>query len=390
MQSQSTQVHLKPFLYKLLFAILLLIPSLGFSQEECGTAEANPEYMASLPWYDNSNYLTNFQDSITSYWNNSDARGEKTFTIPVKFIVLLAKDETENAVMPQFRFEILMNALNQAFQSNNMPFRFVMVCPKFVHNVDIDVNWAQWAVHLGLYRQSGAINAVIVGDGSGSNFYSLISDGIQLTRDRATSTYSKTFPHEVGHLFGLEHTHAYSQSTFFGICRKEMVARQTIYLPLSCNQNQINKRWCSSTGDGFCDTAADPGTGPSAPTVDAAGVAFAPSLVNYMCYHTNSGRTIFSAEQKAAMLYNFNKRRFFGSIATNNIVMDSYEYDNADRSAKFIAVGETQKRSLIDASNCMSDDMDIIKHKVSKYVSPSIYGKVGFLNFDITNIGCTE
>lgn len=57
--------------------------------------------MTTLPWYNNSNYLPAFKDSITTYWNQSDARGAKSFTIPVKFIVLLADGETANNIMPQ-------------------------------------------------------------------------------------------------------------------------------------------------------------------------------------------------------------------------------------------------------------------------------------------------
>ena len=341
--------------------------------------------MTTLPWYNNSNYLPAFKDSITTYWNQSDARGAKSFTIPVKFIVLLADGETANNIMPQSKFEILMNALNQAFQSNNMPLRFVMVCPTFVHKVDIDVNEAQWYLHLSGHRQAGAINVVIVGNGSAANFYSAFGDGIQLTRNRATEDFCRTFPHEVGHFFGLQHTHIYSQSTF-GFCMREMVKRKTVYLPFLCNVFQINARWCNVTGDGFCDTPADPGVGTGAPLTDAAGDSFSPSLVNYMCYHTNSGRTTFTPDQCSAILYRFARRIAFGTISTNNIEMDSYEYDNADRSAKFITLGQTQQRTLIDASNCMSDDMDIIKHRVSKYVSPTVYGKTGSFYFDIANL----
>ena len=66
--------------------------------------------------------------------------------------------------------------------------------------------------------------------------------------------------------------------------------------------------------------------------------------------------------------------------------MDAYEFDNADQSAKFIEVGETQNRNLITAFNCKGDDKDIIKHKVSKdFNNFASSGRIGSLFFDITN-----
>ena len=371
---------------------MFLIPKLGTAQE-CGTSDSDPEQMASLPWYNNDTFLSNFSDSIMAYSNNPINRVSNYYTIPVKFIVLLAPGETENKVLPQKDFDLLMTTLNDGFASNGMPLRFVMVCPTFVHDVNINVDYGQWVKHLIFNRQQGAINVEIVGNNQTVNtqavgIYFNVEDAILLERGRVASGFSKTLTHEVGHMFGLNHTHQFTESNSIAFtCLREMVARKTVYQPfVPCNLLKIKSKWCNITGDLLCDTEADPGSF-SLATTDVAGVLFTPNKLNYMGNWNQNQRTFFSAGQCGVMMYNFNKRLVNNfSILPNKIQMDAYEFDNADLSARFIAVGETQKRNLIMASNCQGDDKDIIKHRVSKdRLSGDGSGRIGSLFFDIIN-----
>jgi len=93
-----------------------------------------------------------------------------------------------------------------------------------------------------------------------------------------------TFIHELGHFFGVLHTHSTSRG-------KEYVARTN----------------CSFAGDGFCDTPADPKLSNKKVSQciyigdekDALGVKYKPDVYNYMSYSPKSCRIHFSNEQMA-------------------------------------------------------------------------------------------
>jgi len=108
---------------------------------------------------------------------------------------------------------------------------------------------------------------------------------IVMRKDAFTST---TALHEMGHYFGLPHT-------FIG--GNELVRRTN----------------CSTAGDGFCDTEADPysqGDDPNAPCnfisgpKDANNDYYTPPLDNYMTYFKNC-RCRFTQEQYNFMVYTF-------------------------------------------------------------------------------------
>lgn len=105
-----------------------------------------------------------------------------------------------------------------------------------------------------------------------------------------------TLGHEMGHFFGLLHTHGNGNKSF------ELVTRG----------DGAN---CISQGDGLCDTAADPklsnGNVSSNCTytgddVDANGDTYVPDPENMMSYSRKYCRTIFSPEQYAKILTTIN------------------------------------------------------------------------------------
>ena len=107
--------------------------------------------------------------------------------------------------------------------------------------------------------------------------------------------------HELGHFFGLlAHTHEFVNSPF--LCQHEPVSRTKTFSILStvCTgsaiQGIIGRKMCEYTGDGFCDTPADPdlsGKVNGACTfigadTDLFGVAYLPDTRNLMSYTSAS------------------------------------------------------------------------------------------------------
>ncbi|MBA3704347.1 MAG: T9SS type A sorting domain-containing protein [Bacteroidetes bacterium] len=125
-------------------------------------------------------------------------------------------------------------------------------------------------------------------------------------------TNGTTMEHELGHYFGLQHTHAGG----------ELVARPGSGKPTNC----------TTDGDGFCDTPADPtlsGVSVSSTTclitsamgVDANGDTYVPDAQNIMSYSPQKAcRTTFSKEQIEYMNY----------IANNNTSRKSWVCPDAN------------------------------------------------------------
>lgn len=99
-----------------------------------------------------------------------------------------------------------------------------------------------------------------------------------------------TLAHELGHFFGLVHTH----ETYYGI-------------------EYVNQSNCSTAGDRVCDTPADPGLSGclssscqylawgSCPQTDPLGGVYNPSTSNIMSYASSSCRTTLTSGQKSRM-----------------------------------------------------------------------------------------
>jgi hypothetical protein len=163
----------------------------------------------------------------------------------------------------------MLDELNEGMRRNGIHIRFFMEChtdrfePQFQRFIDFQKSEARDMADLS--HQDGAVNIHIVD--AGGNRYDPLANCIIL--DRAVYTdftnQLRSITHEVGHFFGLLHTH-FGQGTF---CLDEPVSRgirphpcnALLPFPLSLIANAIPR--CYFTGDLLRSTEADPNMSPS-------------------------------------------------------------------------------------------------------------------------------
>ncbi|WP_299226114.1 T9SS type A sorting domain-containing protein [uncultured Psychroserpens sp.] len=161
------------------------------------------------------------------------------------------------------------------------------------------------------------------------------------------ATNGSTLSHEVGHFFGLPHTHGTSNSTL--------------------TEELVDGSNCTSTGDFICDTPADPQLGSSNVTpscvyvgtgIDANGQAYVPDPLNIMSYSRKACRTQFSQGQYARMYAIYQATRdnmACPSISVNMIT-------NASRNCTSLDVAFTDSSSGATSWQWDVDGDDVIDY----------------------------
>lgn len=199
-----------------------------------------------------------------------------------------------------------------------------------------------------------AINVHVPNDGG--NIVEPWNNAVFVNRDRFEEDDNSTLTHEMGHYFGLLHTHMFHNFH----CFKEPVGRGLKWSP--CPPS-LSKR-CVFTGDLLCDTEADPrmstsGTYNGDPnctwnangTTDAWGDTYRPNPNNYMGYANSrfNCRTDFSYGQKQWMFvwaFRFRDAIQKGWLPSSNDRFDTFEPDNEAVAARPIFPGETQEHTF--------------------------------------------
>jgi hypothetical protein len=187
------------------------------------------------------------------------------------------------------------------------------------------------------YFDGNTLNIHLVNDAPASG--SAKRPGRRLYISKVNASKESTLAHELGHNFGLKHTH-YVGTELSGDekingeadnCAQEPVSR-TMLKGIECG-NFNNSKKCEVNADGFCDTPADPvltgasisgcsviGT-PLYPT-DNWGVAWQPDGTNLMSYFRNREcRDKLSYSQTAAIYWELQTSKFNFKLSStrNNI-----------------------------------------------------------------------
>lgn len=371
------------FLFCCSSMLLLAQKNDAFQPEEsssaCGTPDISDEEFLQLPWVGDNDKLYEAirekEERITAYFNGRrqgcaevfggiDIANNPIVNVPVYFYVYRESGETGLPTVAD------INAINE--HTNNIlansgsQIRMSIHCIRFpiaAQYVDI-ADRGELDGMMRDYRDGPGINIHVVQSGYGwGGVYNTSEDAIALTRGNVTNPNSETYAHEVGHFFTLPHTHKYTNldpdfAAGDGLnvpCRREAVSRDAVFEP-GC---LFLLSHCSRTGDGFCDTPADPtedGCSYDETWVDWLGEPYAPDDDNIMSYY--NCRNSFTPMQVAAMWNNLLGRlnSSWGNILNGDFVIsDTYEPNNSDLEATPLAVGEPQIHTLHDHCNFDED-----------------------------------
>ncbi len=184
-----------------------------------------------------------------------------------------------------------------------------------------------------------------------------------------TSTNGSTLPHEIGHYFGLFHTHLNNgYDSEYGIPH-ELVTRGS-----GAN--------CEIAGDLLCDTEADPNLsglmGPNCTYIgtgtDAQGASYTPMTDNIMSYSVTSCRTSFTTEQLQRIRFFFVTDRNYLITGACDVACDNIE-SSFTLSNNTIQIGE-----IINITNTSIED-----NPAENNYSWTLNGNEFSTNFDPNN-----
>ncbi len=271
-----------------LFAILLatsLISSIFAAsgadepRQECGTVVTPAQYAREVAW------------RAAGIDFSKRLKVDAEYFIPVTAHIVRRSDGSGG--LPLLRLDQAIVDLNTAYEPFGMYF-YIDDAVDYIDNDDFYSKLQSLDLYDDLvsYNRVDSTMNVYFANSTGYCGLTYFYYGVIMDNDcTAIPGNHSTFPHEVGHFFGLYHTH----ETAFGV---------------ECPDGSN----CSSAGDVICDTPADPDlsgrvgfqcdyTGPTTPPAGCGSVEYDPQVRNYMSYSTKSCRDTFTVEQGDKMLF---------------------------------------------------------------------------------------
>ncbi len=345
---------------KKLFIFLFLFSFLH-AQLPCGTPDSPDSVVQKYPWYGNNRFLYDYADSAglfntTSYSKIINGKPyevpDADFFIPVRFVFVNNPDNDATLYnYIQGNLDIANEALKDA--------KIYLYNACQLERIDKDKFngkvWNCWQAGWRLPIILPQVNVFIVetiDDAAGlycSHGLPANNALILVEKQIFNNPHYKTFIHEIGHYFSLEHTHRNYDK---GKCRQEPVDRNQ-KVPWYCRVKAL-KKGCEVNGDLFCDTEADfensndysNGCKYTGTKTDKWGLKYKPDEKNIMSYW-GSCREHFSPMQLSAMHWSAGMKDLFGTLfRRSRFKADFYEPDNYSYIARSISINTPQHHTF--------------------------------------------
>lgn len=406
---KTTRLFTSELLWIICLLFVILLNSKTVRGQDCVTADRDTTEFTELPWFDNNAYLDNLRNGLGYPLNDPDpcnrCRVEPNsvvrYRIPVKIWVY--RDNNGNGGPNELQIQAMLDYVNDQHRQLRTGIRFYLKCGISEVRDDDKLNLSNlesffvsnW---IGGRQDIGAVNIHLVQNISGgpNNFYSPFTHSIFIAWQDLTNPtpvqYS-TFSHEIGHFMGLDHTHQFIKYNFVArTCFREPVDHSRSWAFISACYKERSRLKCESTGDGLCDTPADPnapitGTcafGTTYPGVDLYGDSFSfppagssqPDVRNIMGYYDRICRTVFTPNQIGVMLHSiegFVGKNYYHRDAykNQNVVFDHFEPNQTQQTARDMPVGQTElltfhwqydgRNGQVGAENYSSCDVDWVR-----------------------------
>ncbi|MDT0559437.1 T9SS type A sorting domain-containing protein [Ichthyenterobacterium sp. W332] len=370
--------------------VFLLISSVSFAQQEsfCGTEYSEENR---LFYEQNKEEIQRIERQFLSQ-SPASRMSNATISIPIKAHVIRTNSGTGGLSVSDLNDAI--ENVNNFYANANMSFYLCdginYINNSNYYNFDSSDESAMTSTH----GVNGLINIYFANSAaSGGNpvcGYAYLPGGPDtIVMANACTVNGSTLPHEIGHFFGLLHTHGPSNS----VLTDELVDGSN----------------CSTAGDFICDTPADPklsgmvngACNYTGNANDANGDDFEPDTSNIMSYSTWACRDYLSPQQYARINATFLTSR-------NGFICPSFNVDYASSDTQTCndnltvnftdnSVGVTSWEWDVDGDNIVDYNTQNPSHT---YTSPGFYDvsltvgngstTISTVNFEYVKVGATE
>jgi len=278
---------INPYLICIIIVLCSCFTATSQNEKQCGTLttpESDKYFKNSLPevrQFEEEYYQKALQRSSTALSN-----------VPVKIHVLRNDDGTGG--LSESTINTIISDMNEFYSNAFLEF-FICDGINYIDNSDYfdfstdEQNALTMSNNVSNIINIYFANSVSTTNGGGLCGYTFSPGGPEIIlMDNSCALNGSTMPHEMGHFFGLAHTHG----TTNGSLTTELVDGSN----------------CDTDGDFICDTPADPQLGFGnvssscnyfGDDTDANGDTFSPNPSNIMSYSRKSCRTEFSNQQYA-------------------------------------------------------------------------------------------
>jgi Pregnancy-associated plasma protein-A len=196
------------------------------------------QFCATVFSAENEAFLQSHEKDLAEFLRNEKPQLRSAPGLPIQ-LYLIGRDDG-SGFLPDSIYTIALRNLQKVFLEQGFDF-FYCGIERILSSEWYDFTLKEESALINTHFKRGAINLYCVGEleGGAARGYASLPGRGDLVVMRNQDMSSMIFPHEMGHFFGLKHTHGDSD------CQ-------------GCSTEPVNGVNCLRTGDLICDTPADP------------------------------------------------------------------------------------------------------------------------------------